>query len=241
MFGLLFFNMSVSSLDSLRNRINLLFGMVVAIMMVPFTSISLYTADKRIHLADAAAKRYRLTAYYAAKVRERGTGRNRGRQPLQVPASLQAGSVHCRLCAFSDSRIYCCGCRPSVGPECRCAEASSSMFSTRECMCVLLLLRVAAGDSLNALQRGGGAVLRLGRVRHGWAAARRRPHRRIWCGFGPLLPHRGPGEACRTVTVTKLCCVRACSAAGRCQPGLPHWRWVPPAGSNLLIQPVPQG
>jgi hypothetical protein len=69
MFGLVFYNITVSSLDSIRYRTNLLFGLVLAIMMIPFTSISLYTADKRVHMADTAAKRYRLTAFYAAKVR----------------------------------------------------------------------------------------------------------------------------------------------------------------------------
>lgn len=69
LFGLVFYSMTVNSLDSIRYRTNLLFGIIMAVMMMPFTGISLYTADKRVHVADTAAKRYRLTAYYAAKVR----------------------------------------------------------------------------------------------------------------------------------------------------------------------------
>lgn len=68
LFGLVFYNMSVTSLDSLRNRVNLLFALAATILLMPLTSISLFTDDKRIHMADTAAKRYRLTAYYAAKV-----------------------------------------------------------------------------------------------------------------------------------------------------------------------------
>jgi hypothetical protein len=68
MYGLVFYNMSGNSLDSIRNRINLLYGTVLCGFMLPYMSLTLYTSDKRIHMADTAAKRYRLSAYYAAKV-----------------------------------------------------------------------------------------------------------------------------------------------------------------------------
>jgi hypothetical protein len=38
-------------------------------LLMPYISISLYTADKKFVLADASSKLYRPLAYYMAKVR----------------------------------------------------------------------------------------------------------------------------------------------------------------------------
>ena len=71
LYGLAFYNMDVGPLDTIRNHINLMFGLVQGCLLLPFTSLSVLTDDKRIHVADTAAKRYRLSlsAYYVAKVR----------------------------------------------------------------------------------------------------------------------------------------------------------------------------
>jgi hypothetical protein len=66
--GLLYFNMPLDA-SSLRGRLNLLFNGLVFFCLMPYVSMSLYTADKKFYIADASAKLYRAHAYYAAKVR----------------------------------------------------------------------------------------------------------------------------------------------------------------------------
>ena len=65
--GLLYFNMPLDA-SSLRGRLNLLFNGLVFFCLMPYVSMSLYTADKKFYIADASAKLYRPHAYYAAKV-----------------------------------------------------------------------------------------------------------------------------------------------------------------------------
>ncbi len=65
--GLLYFNMPMDA-SSLRGRLNLLFNGLVFFCLMPYVSMSLYTADKKFYIADASAKLYRAHAYYAAKV-----------------------------------------------------------------------------------------------------------------------------------------------------------------------------
>jgi hypothetical protein len=65
--GLLYFDMP-SDASSLRGRLNLLFNGLVFFCLMPYVSMSLYTADKKFYIADASAKLYRAHAYYAAKV-----------------------------------------------------------------------------------------------------------------------------------------------------------------------------
>ena len=66
--GLLYFNMPLDA-SSLRGRLNLLFNGLVFFCLMPYVSMSLYTADKKFYIADASAKLYRPHAYYAAKAR----------------------------------------------------------------------------------------------------------------------------------------------------------------------------
>jgi hypothetical protein len=65
--GMLYFNMPLDA-SSLRGRLNLLFNSLVFFCLMPYVSMSLYTADKKFYIADASAKLYRPHAYYAAKV-----------------------------------------------------------------------------------------------------------------------------------------------------------------------------
>ncbi|GBF91998.1 ABC transporter G family [Raphidocelis subcapitata] len=54
-------------LDSLRDRINVLFILVQQFLMMPFVYMSLYSADKRHYVADVGARLYTTSPYYAAK------------------------------------------------------------------------------------------------------------------------------------------------------------------------------
>lgn len=72
LWGIMFYNTPADNLTGLRNRMNLTFAMLQTCILLPFVSISLYTADKRFYLADASAKLYRASSYYAAKVRNTG-------------------------------------------------------------------------------------------------------------------------------------------------------------------------
>ncbi|KAI8470965.1 MAG: hypothetical protein J3K34DRAFT_520870 [Monoraphidium minutum] len=65
--GMLYFNMPMDA-SSLRGRLNLLFNSLVFFCLMPYVSMSLYTADKKFYIADSSAKLYRAHAYYAAKV-----------------------------------------------------------------------------------------------------------------------------------------------------------------------------
>jgi hypothetical protein len=77
--GILAYNANLSSLTGLQSQGNYIYGGVMMSMLLPYISISLYTNDKRIYLADASAKRYSPSAYYAAKVRHSRTTGNRDR------------------------------------------------------------------------------------------------------------------------------------------------------------------
>lgn len=67
--GLLAYDADFASAQGLQSRSNYLFGSVLIMLMLPYISISLYTNDKTIYLADVSAKSYRPSAYYLAKVR----------------------------------------------------------------------------------------------------------------------------------------------------------------------------
>lgn len=66
--GLLAYNANFFSFEGLVSRTNFIFGSMMLMMLLPYVSISLYTSDKQIYLADASAKCYRPSAYYLAKV-----------------------------------------------------------------------------------------------------------------------------------------------------------------------------
>jgi hypothetical protein len=65
--GMLYYNMPPDA-RSLRGRLNLLFNGLVFFCLMPYVSMSLYTADKKFYIADASARLYRPLAYYLAKV-----------------------------------------------------------------------------------------------------------------------------------------------------------------------------
>jgi len=69
LFGLMGYGISFEGVEGFRSRNNILFVTNLNTMLFPYISISLFTSDKRIYLADASAKRYRPGAYYVAKVR----------------------------------------------------------------------------------------------------------------------------------------------------------------------------
>ena len=54
-------------LEAVRDRMNVVFMLVLSYLLMPFVYISLYAADKRHFVADSAARLYRPSAYYAAK------------------------------------------------------------------------------------------------------------------------------------------------------------------------------
>jgi len=65
--GLLYYSLPADGLG-LRSRLNLLFNLLAFFCLMPYVSMSLYSADKKFYVADASAKLYRPHAYYAAKV-----------------------------------------------------------------------------------------------------------------------------------------------------------------------------
>lgn len=71
LFGLMGYGIPFEGVEGFRSRNNILFVTNLNTMLFPYISISLFTSDKRIYLADASAKRYRPGAYYVAKVRTR--------------------------------------------------------------------------------------------------------------------------------------------------------------------------
>jgi hypothetical protein len=52
-----------------RLRFNMLLNVIAFYCLIPYVSMSLYTADKRTYLADVSAKLFVPSAYYLAKVR----------------------------------------------------------------------------------------------------------------------------------------------------------------------------
>jgi hypothetical protein len=67
---------------SARGRLNLIFMLLCFYCLMPYISMSLYTADKKFYLSDASSQLYRPGPYYLAKV---GTSR---RQGLDASGSL---------------------------------------------------------------------------------------------------------------------------------------------------------
>jgi hypothetical protein len=65
--GLLFYSLPTDG-TGVRSRLNLLFCSLAFVILMPYISMGLYTADKRFYLADASSKLYRPLAYYLAKV-----------------------------------------------------------------------------------------------------------------------------------------------------------------------------
>lgn len=65
--GLLYYSQPDNA-NSLRGRLNLLFNVLAFFCLMPYVSMSLYSADKKFYIADASAKLYRPLAYYLAKV-----------------------------------------------------------------------------------------------------------------------------------------------------------------------------
>lgn len=65
--GLLYYGMP-SDATSIRGRLNMTFNILSFFCLMPYVSMSLYSADKKFYIADASAKLYRPHAYYAAKV-----------------------------------------------------------------------------------------------------------------------------------------------------------------------------
>ena len=65
--GLLFFNTPQEG-SSFRSRMNLVFCVLVIQTLLPYASVGLYSADKKLYIGDAASKLYRPSSYYLAKV-----------------------------------------------------------------------------------------------------------------------------------------------------------------------------
>lgn len=66
--GILAYDANFHSILGLQSLGNYIYGALMMMMMMPYISISLYTNDKRLYLADVSAKRYTPSAYYMAKV-----------------------------------------------------------------------------------------------------------------------------------------------------------------------------
>jgi hypothetical protein len=65
--GLLYYSIPNDS-TSIRAKINMLLNMLAFFCLMPYVSMSLYTAGKATYLADVSAKLYTASAYYLAKV-----------------------------------------------------------------------------------------------------------------------------------------------------------------------------
>lgn len=74
LFALFAYKSNLSSLLGLQSRSAYLFTAMMLALLIPYISISLYTNDKRIYLADASAKLYSPSAYYVAKVGKCSSG-----------------------------------------------------------------------------------------------------------------------------------------------------------------------
>lgn len=68
LYALFAYHTDFSSMLGMQSMAAYLFTSIIVALLLPYVSISLYTSDKRIYLADASAKLYRPSAYYAAKV-----------------------------------------------------------------------------------------------------------------------------------------------------------------------------
>jgi hypothetical protein len=71
-----------------RGRLNLIFMVLCFYCLMPYISMSLYTADKKFYLSDASSQLYRPGPYYLAKVCAAGTA---GPAPALRPQSGAPG------------------------------------------------------------------------------------------------------------------------------------------------------
>jgi hypothetical protein len=67
-YSLFAYHSDFSSPLGMQSAAGYLYAALSMELLLPYISISLYTSDKRIYLADASAKLYRPSAYYVAKV-----------------------------------------------------------------------------------------------------------------------------------------------------------------------------
>jgi len=65
--GLMYYDMTDDS-GSLKGKVNMLLNILAFFCLMPYISMSLYTAGKQFYLADVSAKLYTPSAYYLAKV-----------------------------------------------------------------------------------------------------------------------------------------------------------------------------
>jgi hypothetical protein len=106
--GLLFYSLPQDG-TGVRSRLNLLFVMLAFVILMPYISMGLYTADKRFYLADASSKLYRPLAYYMAKVSgAHGVGPARVLALRAGGAGRHCGTVCCRHTAPCLMQVPCC-------------------------------------------------------------------------------------------------------------------------------------
>jgi hypothetical protein len=67
-YGIVFYNTPTDTLTGLRNRMSICFLIPMLAALLPYVSISMFTNDKKVYLADSSAKLYRPWAYYTSKV-----------------------------------------------------------------------------------------------------------------------------------------------------------------------------
>jgi hypothetical protein len=65
--GLMYYDIP-SDTGALRGKVNMLLNILAFFCLMPYISMSLYTASKQFYLADVSAKLYTPSAYYLAKV-----------------------------------------------------------------------------------------------------------------------------------------------------------------------------
>jgi len=66
--GMMFWSLA-DDFTSLRSKINMMLNMLAFFCLMPYVSMSLYSAGRKSYLADVSAKLYSPSAYYIAKVR----------------------------------------------------------------------------------------------------------------------------------------------------------------------------
>lgn len=66
--GLLYYDIP-NDTGALKGKVNMLLNILAFFCLMPYISMSLYTASKQFYLADVSAKLYTPSAYYLAKVR----------------------------------------------------------------------------------------------------------------------------------------------------------------------------
>lgn len=93
--GLTFYQLDVGTFEALQARTNLIFFNMIALVVLPFVSLSLYTNDKKMYLADASSKLYRPSCFYLAKVSGNAMGRLlRATQRCRVTFSVRRWLWH---------------------------------------------------------------------------------------------------------------------------------------------------